>query len=184
MAPCPCGFFSKKLLISVKRLPKAEHFHKAVLELLLYYHRRFGVQFPPLNSPLLLFRYIKRLTLPSMNELISPYLDQTSFANISNSRSIFRRQGVAETSWIPIQFPGNYCRQETTTSSAWIANDGSHYHFYQASFPIWWREETPRDSQRTGHSGYGLAALGTGPTTLRSTRDGQWENWEGQWDLS
>lgn len=62
--------------MAVKRLPKAEHFHKAVLELLLYYHRRFGVQFPPLNSPLLLFRYIKRLTLPSM---ILPCLYQTLF---------------------------------------------------------------------------------------------------------
>ena len=50
---------------NLKRLPKAEHFHRAALELILFYHRRSGVHFPPLNAPLLLFRFIKRLTLPS-----------------------------------------------------------------------------------------------------------------------
>lgn len=52
---------------SVQRLPKNEHFHKATMELVLFYHRKFDVQFPPLNWPVLLYRYIKRLTLPSMN---------------------------------------------------------------------------------------------------------------------
>ncbi|BCR84176.1 TFIIB-type zinc finger domain-containing protein [Aspergillus chevalieri] len=51
-------------LFETTRLPKAEHFHKAALELILFYHRRSGVHFPPLNAPLLLFRFIKRLTLP------------------------------------------------------------------------------------------------------------------------
>lgn len=106
--------------MAMKRLPKAEHFHKAVLELVLYYHRRFGVQFPPLNSPLLLFRYIKRLTLPSMRiySYISVSKRPSCLANMSNSRGISRRQGVAETSWISIRFSGNYRRQETTTPSA------------------------------------------------------------------
>lgn len=50
-------------------MPKEEHFHKATLELVLFYHRKFDVQFPPLNWPVLLYRYIKRLTLPSMNRI-------------------------------------------------------------------------------------------------------------------
>ncbi|KAK5696428.1 hypothetical protein LTS12_028567, partial [Elasticomyces elasticus] len=51
-------------LLETSRLPKEEHFHKATMELILFYHRKFDVQFPPLNWPVLLYRYIKRLTLP------------------------------------------------------------------------------------------------------------------------
>ncbi|KAF7130954.1 hypothetical protein CNMCM5793_003889 [Aspergillus hiratsukae] len=51
-------------LLETTRLIKAEHLHKAALELSLLYHIKFGVQFPALNTPAVLYRYIKRLALP------------------------------------------------------------------------------------------------------------------------
>lgn len=70
---CPiCYIVSPGSNKCVKRLPKEEHFHKATMELILFYHRKFDVQFPPLNWPVLLYRYIKRLTLPSMNYFLAP----------------------------------------------------------------------------------------------------------------
>jgi RNA polymerase I-specific transcription initiation factor RRN7 len=51
-------------LLETTRLIKAEHLHKATLELSLLYHNKFGVQFPALNTPAVLYRYIKRLALP------------------------------------------------------------------------------------------------------------------------
>ncbi|EBA27336.1 RNA polymerase I specific transcription initiation factor Rrn7, putative [Aspergillus fumigatus A1163] len=51
-------------LLETTRLIKAEHLHKATLELSLLYHHKFGVQFPSLNTPAVLYRYIKRLALP------------------------------------------------------------------------------------------------------------------------
>ncbi|GFF43049.1 RNA polymerase I-specific transcription initiation factor rrn7 [Aspergillus udagawae] len=51
-------------LLETTRLIKAEHLHKATLELSLLYHIKFGVQFPALNTPAVLYRYIKRLALP------------------------------------------------------------------------------------------------------------------------
>lgn len=46
-------------------LLKAGQLHHAVQELILFYHRKFDMQFPPLNWPIMLFHYIKRLALPS-----------------------------------------------------------------------------------------------------------------------
>ncbi|PKX89555.1 TFIIB-type zinc finger domain-containing protein [Aspergillus novofumigatus IBT 16806] len=51
-------------LLETTRLIKAEHLHKATLELSLLYNNKFGVQFPSLNTPAVLYRYIKRLALP------------------------------------------------------------------------------------------------------------------------
>ncbi|KAL4935346.1 hypothetical protein BDV06DRAFT_207207 [Aspergillus oleicola] len=51
-------------LLETTRLLKAEDLHNAVFDLLLYYQRQFKVQFPPLNTPVLLYRLIRRLALP------------------------------------------------------------------------------------------------------------------------
>ncbi|KAL4789469.1 hypothetical protein BDV19DRAFT_374058 [Aspergillus venezuelensis] len=51
-------------LLETTRLLKAEDLHNAVFDLLLYYQRQFKVQFPPLNTPSLLYRLIRRLALP------------------------------------------------------------------------------------------------------------------------
>ncbi|RDW93519.1 uncharacterized protein DSM5745_00841 [Aspergillus mulundensis] len=51
-------------ILQTTRLLEPEQLHNAVLDLLLFYHRRFGVQFPPLNTPVLSYRLIKRLALP------------------------------------------------------------------------------------------------------------------------
>ncbi|KAJ5084683.1 hypothetical protein NUU61_009262 [Penicillium alfredii] len=51
-------------ILDVNKLPKAEHLHRGVLEISLFYQRRFGLAIPPLNSPLVLYRIIKRLAIP------------------------------------------------------------------------------------------------------------------------
>ncbi|KAE8147865.1 hypothetical protein BDV25DRAFT_159440 [Aspergillus avenaceus] len=51
-------------LFESARLLKAEHFQKAVLELSLLYRYKFGVQFPALNLPPILYQRISRLALP------------------------------------------------------------------------------------------------------------------------
>ncbi|KAL4810783.1 hypothetical protein BDV18DRAFT_2260 [Aspergillus unguis] len=51
-------------LLDTTRLLKAEDLHTAVFDLLLLYQRQFKVQFPPLNSPILLYRLVRRLALP------------------------------------------------------------------------------------------------------------------------
>ncbi|RAH83599.1 RNA polymerase I-specific transcription initiation factor Rrn7 [Aspergillus japonicus CBS 114.51] len=51
-------------ILETTKLIQPEHLHGAVADLLSYYHHRFDMQFPPLNWPFLLYRYIKRLALP------------------------------------------------------------------------------------------------------------------------
>ncbi|PLN84478.1 RNA polymerase I-specific transcription initiation factor Rrn7 [Aspergillus taichungensis] len=51
-------------LLETTRLPKAEHLHKAALDLSVWYRHQFGMEFPGLNLPPLLYRYIKRLAVP------------------------------------------------------------------------------------------------------------------------
>ncbi|EIT81806.1 hypothetical protein Ao3042_01656 [Aspergillus oryzae 3.042] len=51
-------------IIETTRLLKAEHLHKAVLQLSLLYRHKFGVHFPALNLPPILYHYIRRLALP------------------------------------------------------------------------------------------------------------------------
>lgn len=48
-------------------LLKAEHLHKTVQDLILFYHRKFDMLFPPINWPVILFHYVRRLALPSTN---------------------------------------------------------------------------------------------------------------------
>ncbi|KAF7597094.1 Pol I core factor CF [Aspergillus hancockii] len=51
-------------IIETTRLVKAEHLHKAVLQLSLLYRHKFGMHFPALNLPPILYQYIRRLALP------------------------------------------------------------------------------------------------------------------------
>ena len=51
-------------------IPAGDQFHRAVADLAVLYNREFGVTFPPINSPLLLFSYIKQLALPRKSQLL------------------------------------------------------------------------------------------------------------------
>ncbi|PYH64700.1 TFIIB-type zinc finger domain-containing protein [Aspergillus vadensis CBS 113365] len=51
-------------ILETTRLLQAEHLHGAVSDLLLLYHNKFNMQFPSLNWPVLLYKYVKRLALP------------------------------------------------------------------------------------------------------------------------
>ncbi|TPR11854.1 bacterial signaling protein N terminal repeat family protein [Aspergillus niger] len=51
-------------ILETTRLLQAEHLHGAVSDLLLLYHGKFNMQFPSLNWPVLLYKYVKRLALP------------------------------------------------------------------------------------------------------------------------
>ncbi|KAJ5543382.1 hypothetical protein N7535_005810 [Penicillium sp. DV-2018c] len=51
-------------ILEVNTLPKAKHIHESVRATVLFYQRRFGLELPPLNLPMILFRQIKRLALP------------------------------------------------------------------------------------------------------------------------
>ncbi|KAE8374047.1 hypothetical protein BDV26DRAFT_270799 [Aspergillus bertholletiae] len=51
-------------IIETTRLLKAEHLHKAVLQLSLLYRHNFGIHFPALNLPPILYQYIRRLAVP------------------------------------------------------------------------------------------------------------------------
>ncbi|KAL4922758.1 hypothetical protein BDW62DRAFT_171701 [Aspergillus aurantiobrunneus] len=51
-------------LLDTTTLLKAEDLHTAVFDLLILYQRKFKMQFPPLNTPVLLYRLLRRLALP------------------------------------------------------------------------------------------------------------------------
>ncbi|CAG7977530.1 unnamed protein product [Penicillium nalgiovense] len=51
-------------ILEVNTIPNAERFHRGVLAIVLFYQRRFELDLPPLNTPMVLFRHIKRLALP------------------------------------------------------------------------------------------------------------------------
>ncbi|CAP93511.1 Pc16g08410 [Penicillium rubens Wisconsin 54-1255] len=51
-------------ILEVNTIPNAERFHRGVLAIVLFYQRRFELDLPPLNTPMLLFRHIRRLALP------------------------------------------------------------------------------------------------------------------------
>lgn len=53
-------------LTLTKTIPNPDRFHRGIMALALFYQRRFELDLPPLNSPMVLFRLIKRLALPSM----------------------------------------------------------------------------------------------------------------------
>ncbi|KAJ6144353.1 hypothetical protein N7470_008248 [Penicillium chermesinum] len=48
------------------RLPDVETLHRGFEDLVLYYRRRFELAVPRLNYPIITYRYIKRLAIPSM----------------------------------------------------------------------------------------------------------------------
>ncbi|KAJ5170308.1 uncharacterized protein N7500_003091 [Penicillium coprophilum] len=51
-------------ILEVNTIPDAQRFHRSVLAIVMFYQRRFELELPPLNSPMVLFRLIKRLALP------------------------------------------------------------------------------------------------------------------------
>ncbi|PGH16823.1 ubiquitin-60S ribosomal protein L40 [Helicocarpus griseus UAMH5409] len=50
--------------LDTKNVPTGYQLHRAIADLASLYHREFGVVIPPLNAPLMLFGYIKQLSLP------------------------------------------------------------------------------------------------------------------------
>ena len=60
---CKCG--GEVADLSTKQIPKIEFLHRGIRDMALFYHRKFGITLPPLNSPIILYRHIKRLAIPS-----------------------------------------------------------------------------------------------------------------------
>ncbi|KAJ5246058.1 hypothetical protein N7468_001041 [Penicillium chermesinum] len=54
------------ILMRLPRLPDVETLHRGFEDLVLYYRRRFELAVPRLNYPIITYRYIKRLAIPSM----------------------------------------------------------------------------------------------------------------------
>ncbi|OAX83010.1 hypothetical protein ACJ72_02641 [Emergomyces africanus] len=50
--------------LDTKKAPTGSQLHRAIADLATFYHKEFGVCIPPLNAPLMLFGYIKQLSLP------------------------------------------------------------------------------------------------------------------------
>ncbi|OJD10497.1 ubiquitin-60S ribosomal protein L40 [Emergomyces pasteurianus Ep9510] len=50
--------------LDTKNVPTGSQLHRATADLATFYHKEFGVRIPPLNAPLMLFGYIKHLSLP------------------------------------------------------------------------------------------------------------------------
>ena len=63
------SFSQKEVLTGHKHFPKVELLHHGIRDLALFYQERFHIKLPPLNSPLLLYRHIKRLAIPSRRNL-------------------------------------------------------------------------------------------------------------------
>ena len=57
--------------LEIRRPLKGWAIHSAVLELMGFYHDHFDMVFPTLNTPLLLFKHIRNLGLPSTYALLS-----------------------------------------------------------------------------------------------------------------
>ncbi|KAJ5929098.1 RNA polymerase I-specific transcription initiation factor Rrn7 [Penicillium verhagenii] len=51
-------------ILTVKKVPKLEVLHRALRDMALLYQRDFGIVLPPMNSPIILYRHIKRLAVP------------------------------------------------------------------------------------------------------------------------
>ncbi|KAG5217557.1 RNA polymerase I-specific transcription initiation factor [Trichophyton interdigitale] len=52
------------IAFDTKNLPVGDQIHRAVADLIMLYHRGFSIEFPAINSSLLLFSYVKQLALP------------------------------------------------------------------------------------------------------------------------
>lgn len=57
----PAHYFAA---LELRSALKRGDLHKAVLGLVVLFKQRFDITFPPLNSPLIFFKYIKDLCLP------------------------------------------------------------------------------------------------------------------------
>lgn len=62
------GSYHRALIVKHASLQGGE-LHQAVLELVLEYHLNYDMVFPPLNTPLQLFRYLRELALPGESVL-------------------------------------------------------------------------------------------------------------------
>ncbi|CAI7586987.1 unnamed protein product [Penicillium viridicatum] len=51
-------------ILEVNTIPNPDRFHRGIMALALFYQRRFELDLPALNSPMVIFRLIKRLALP------------------------------------------------------------------------------------------------------------------------
>ncbi|KAI9846588.1 MAG: Pol I core factor CF [Sclerophora amabilis] len=64
---------------------KPDDLHRAVLGLAYFYYRNFDMRFPALNTPLLLFKYVKELALPSRSHLrLIPFYEDLKFTPVGN----------------------------------------------------------------------------------------------------
>ncbi|OJD20665.1 ubiquitin-60S ribosomal protein L40 [Blastomyces percursus] len=50
--------------LDTKNVPTGDQLHRAIANLAVFYRKEFGVRIPPLNAPLILFAYMKQLSLP------------------------------------------------------------------------------------------------------------------------
>ncbi|PGG99193.1 ubiquitin-60S ribosomal protein L40 [Blastomyces parvus] len=50
--------------LDTKNVPTGNQLHRAIASLAVFYRKEFGVRIPPLNAPLMLFAYMKQLSLP------------------------------------------------------------------------------------------------------------------------
>ncbi|EQL35081.1 hypothetical protein RJZ56_007577 [Blastomyces dermatitidis] len=50
--------------LDTKNVPTGDQLHRAIASLAVFYRKEFGVRIPPLNAPLMLFAYMKQLSLP------------------------------------------------------------------------------------------------------------------------
>ncbi|KAJ5629139.1 hypothetical protein N7528_002796 [Penicillium herquei] len=51
-------------ILDVKKIPKLETLHRTCRDLAIFYQRKFGIVLPAMNSPIILYRHIKRLAVP------------------------------------------------------------------------------------------------------------------------
>lgn len=50
--------------LQIKSQSSLKNLHGAILDMVEFYHFHFEMVFPPLNSPLLIFKHLKELGLP------------------------------------------------------------------------------------------------------------------------
>ncbi|KAJ5636646.1 uncharacterized protein N7484_009959 [Penicillium longicatenatum] len=51
-------------ILTVNKIPKVEALHRTIRDIALRYQRKFGMELPPINSPIIFHRHIKRLAVP------------------------------------------------------------------------------------------------------------------------
>ncbi|KAJ5713845.1 uncharacterized protein N7483_011026 [Penicillium malachiteum] len=51
-------------ILDIKKIPKLETLHRTCRDLAIFYQRKFGIVLPSMNSPIILYRHIKRLAVP------------------------------------------------------------------------------------------------------------------------